>query len=255
MSRKLDSGTLPRPVVAILAIVALVFVGLWAEHHGYLDAKALRAGLRGERFQLGHVDFLGVSALDPAALWQTVGIPGGTALIDVDPELVVQALAGHPRIASVRAARVPPDRLVIAIVERAPIALEMSSGMGLAEGGERFPLEKGEAERLPQVSGEARRALPVIAAARALGVSLATVDAPRSDAVRMRAVGRPTVLVVGRDAETSLDDWRQLAASGLVESTGAREVDLRFRGNPVLRGFPKANGSTNSTGGGNGETR
>jgi len=55
--------------------------------------------------------------------------------------------------------------------------------------------------------------------------------------------------VVGRDEDESLADWRQLADSGLVESTGAREVDLRFRGNPVLRGFPK------STGGGNGATR
>jgi len=112
-----------------------------------------------------------------------------------------------------------------------------------------------EAERLPQVSGDARRALPVLAAARALGVNVATVDAPRTKNVRMRALGRPTVLVVGRDPSVSLADWRQLADTGLVESTGAREVDLRFRGNPVLRDFPKTTGSQKSTGGGNGETR
>ena len=249
MTRKLDSRALPRPMVAVLALVALVFAGLWAQHHGYLDARAVREGLRGDRFRLRHVDFVGIAALDPVALWQSVGITPGTPLVDVDPEMVVAVLAAHPRIARVRVARLPPGRLVIAISERVPVALEMSSGLGLADNGSRFPLASGEAERLPQVSGEARRALPVIAAASALGVHLATVDAPRARDVRVRALGRPTVLVVGRDEDASLSDWRQLADSGLVESTGAREVDLRFRGSPVLRGFPK------STGGGNGETR
>jgi hypothetical protein len=249
VTRKLETRALPRPLVGVLGLVALVFAGLWAQHHGYLDARALREGLRGDRFVLRHVDFVGIGELDPVALWQSVGIAEGTPLLDVDPELVVAALAAHPRVARVRAARLPPGRLVIGVLERVPVALEMSSGLGLAENGARFPLQAGEAERLPQVSGEARRALPVIAAARALGMNLATVDAPRARDVRVRALGRATVLVVGRDQDASLADWQQLAGSGLVESTGAREVDLRFRGNPVLRGFPK------STGGSNGETR
>lgn len=249
MTRRRDSDSLPRPLVVALALVALVFAGLWSKHHGFLELGALRDVLRAERFALRQVDFLGTSLLDPDTLWSSVGIPAGTALVDVDPDAVAGALAAHPRIARVRVARLLPDRLVIGVSERVPVALDMSTGLGLAEDGARFPLEAGEADLLPQVSGEARRALPVIAAARAHGVELATVDAPRSRAVRVRAVGRPTVLVLGRNQEASLADWTQLAGSGLVESTGAREVDLRFRGNPVLRGFPK------STGGGNGETR
>jgi len=255
MSRKLDTRALPRPFAALLVVVSLLFAGLWAQHHGYLDTRALRNGLRGERFQLRHVDFVGLAALDPGTLWQGAGVAAGTPLVDIDPEVVVQAISANPRVARVRAARLAPDRLVIGVSERVPIALEMSSGMGLAEDGTRFPLEKGEAERLPQVSGDPRRALPVLAAARLLGVNVATVDAPRAKNVRMRALGRPTVLVVGRDPSASLSDWRQLADTGLVESTGAREVDLRFRGNPVLRDFPKTTGTQKSTGGGNGETR
>lgn len=243
MSRKLDTRALPRPFAALLAIVALAFAGLWAQHHGYLDTRAIHDGLRGERFQLRHVDFVGLSALDPGTLWQFAGIAPGTPLVDIDPEAVAAAISANPRVARVRAARVAPDRLVIGVSERVPVALERSTGMGLAEDGTRFPLEAGEAERLPQVSGDPRRALPVLAAARVLGVNIATVDAPRSKNVRMRALGRPTVLVVGRDASASLSDWRQLADTGLVESTGAREVDLRFRGNPVLRDFPKTTGS------------
>jgi len=249
VTRKREARLLPRPLLGVLWLVAVTFAGLWAEHHGYLDTRALRAGLRAERFKLHRVDFVGIAALDPAALWQTVGIAPGIALVDVDPELVVQALAAQPRIARVRVARLLPDRLVIGISERVPIALDMSSGLGLAENGARFPLATGEAERLPQVSGDARRALPVLAAARALGMNLATVDAPRTSDVRVRALGHATVLVVGRDEDASLADWRQLADSGLVERTGAGEVDLRFRGNPVLRGFQK------STGGSSGATR
>ena len=249
MTRRSDSDSLPRPLAIALALVAVAFVGLWAKHHGFFELGALGDALRGERFALRQIDFVGASSLDPEALWRSVGIPAGTPLVDIDPDAVASALAAHPRIARVRVARLLPGRLVIGISERVPVALDMSSGLGLAEDGTRFPLEAGEAELLPQVSGEARRALPVIAAARARGVELATVDAPRSRAVRVRAVGRPTVLVLGRDQDAGLADWTQLAGSGLVESTGAREVDLRFRGNPVLRGFPK------STGGGNGETR
>ncbi len=247
--RKRDTHDLPRPLLAALGLVALAFAGLWAQHHGYLNARALREGLRADRFKLHQVDFIGLDELDPGALWQSVGIAPGTALVDVDPELVVQALAAHPRIARVRVARLLPDHLIIGISERVPIALEMSSGLGLAENGARFPLAPDEAERLPQVSGDASRALPVLAAARALGMNLATVDAPRTSDVRVRALGRPTVLVVGRDEDASLADWQQLAASGLVESTGAREVDLRFRGSPVLRSIPKP------TGGSSGATR
>lgn len=249
MKRRLDGRTLPRTLYFALAVVAFVFAGLWAEHHGYLDVHALREGLRGERFQLRHVDFVGLDALEPDELWRALEIAPGTALVDIDPEVAVAILARHPRIERVRAARLPPDRLLIAIVERVPVALEMSTGLGIAENGAVFPLKPGEAVRLPQVSGEAKRALPVVLAARALGVILATVNAPRAKEVRVRALGRPTVLVVGRDEDASLLDWKLLADSGLIESTGARVVDLRFRGSPVLRDIPKA------TGGENGETR
>jgi len=249
VKRRLDGRALPRPLYFALAVVAFTFAGLWAEHHGYLDVRSLREGLRGERFWLRHVDFVGIDALEPDELWRALEIAPGTALVDVDPEVVVQILARHPRIARVRAARLPPDRLLVSVAERVPIALEMSTGLGIADNGAVFPLKPGEAVRLPQVSGEAKRALPVLRAARLLGLSLATVHAPRAKEIRVRALGRPTVLVVGRDEDASLADWKQLADSGLVESTGARVVDLRFRGSPVLRDVPKA------TGGGNGETR
>lgn len=253
MSRKLDQRTLPRPILAVLAVVALVFAALWAQHHGFVPSQRLDATLRGERFRLRHVDFTGLVALAPAELWTLAEVAGGTPLVDLDPEAVETRLSAHARVARVRAARLPPDRLVIGVSERVPIAQDSADGLGLDAEGARFPLEPGEAERLPIVTGKAARALPVIEAARELGVNVASVETLREDAVRVRTLGRTALLVVGRDPKASLADWRQLADSGLVEQTGAREVDLRFRGNPVLRGFPKK--TAQAKGGGHGETR
>ena len=138
--------------------------------------------------------------------------------------------------------RLPPDRLVISLVERVPVALEATSGLALDASGERFPPLSDEVERLPLLSGDPRLGLPVIAAARDQGLNLASVDARRRGEVRVRTLGRAVQLVVGRDPKTAFADWRTLADSDLVESQGAQEVDLRFRSNPVLRDFKRTMG-------------
>jgi hypothetical protein len=238
-ARRLDGATLPRGVKRLLALVAVVFAALWAQHHGYLEVRALREGLRGEAFCLHHVDFVGVRALDRDSLWRLTGVAANTPLVDLDPQRVAHALAKDPRIAHARALRVPPDRLVIAISERVPVAVETASGLALDAGGARFPLLPGEEERLPRLSGEPRLALPVLAAARDLGVNLASVDATHPGEIRVRALGRTARLVVGSDARASFADWRELSDADVVESTGAQEVDLRFKRNPVLRDMRK----------------
>jgi cell division septal protein FtsQ len=248
-ARRLDGATLPRPVKLALALLALVFAGAWVRQHGYLDLEWLRAGLRGPTFSLHHVDFLGARTLDRAELCRLAGVLGSTPLVDLDPQRAADALAAHPRIARARAMRLPPDRLVISLVERVPVALEAVSGLAIDGSGERFPPLSDEVARLPLLSGDSRAALPVIAAARESGLNLASVDARGRGEVRVRTLGRAVRLVVGRDAKASFADWRQLADSDLVESQGAQEVDLRFRSNPVLRDFKR------TTGGENGEAR
>jgi cell division septal protein FtsQ len=241
-ARRLDGATLPRFVKIALALLALAFAAAWVGHHGYLRADWLRSGLRGPGFALRHVDFLGVRALDRAELCRLAGVLAGTPLVDLDPERAADLLAAHPRIARARAMRLPPDRLVISLVERVPVALEAQSGLALDSSGERFPPLSDEVERLPLLSGDPRVALPVIAAAREQGLNLASVDARGRGEVRVRTLGRAVQLVVGRDAKASFADWRQLAEGGLVESQGAQEVDLRFRSNPVLRDFKRTMG-------------
>jgi len=241
-ARRLDGATLPRPLKLGLGVLALVFAGAWVHHHGYASPEWLRTGLRGPGFALRHVDFVGARALDRSELCRLAGVLAGTPLVDLDPQRVSEALAAHPRIERVRAMRLPPDRLVISLVERVPVALEAESGLALDASGERFPPLSDEVARLPLLSGDPRAALPVIAAAREAGLNLASVDARSRGEVRVRALGRAVQLVVGRDAVASFADWRQLADSDLVESQGAQEVDLRFRSNPVLRDFKRTTG-------------
>lgn len=248
-ARRLDGSTLPRGVKRLLALVALAFAAFWAKHHGYLEARALGDFARGEVFRLRHVDFVGVRALDRDALWQLTGVAANTPLVDVDPERAALAVGKHPRVSRARCLRIPPDRLVISISERTPVALEVASGLALDANGTRFPLLPGEAERLPQLSGEPRLALPVLAAARELGLNLANVHAPRADEIHVRTLGRNVRLVVGRDARASFVDWRALSDADVVESVGAQEVDLRFKNNPVLRDLRRP------AGGEHGETR
>ena len=234
-ARRLDGATLPRGVRRLLALLAGVFAALWAQHHGYVDLHAVRELARGGAFQLHHVDFMGLHALDREALWHAAGVAAGTPLVDVDPDAVAAALAKHPRVARARAVRLFPDRLAIAIAERVPVAVESASGAALDAEGARFPLLAGEGEHLPQVVGDPRRALPVLAAARADGMHVASIEVGRSGELRVRLLGRATRLVVGDDARAAFADWRALADTELVESEGAQEVDLRFRNNPVLR--------------------
>ncbi len=101
---------------------------------------------------------------------------------------------------------------------------------------------------MPRLSGEPRFALPVLAAARELGLNLASVDATRAPEIHVRTLGRTVRLVVGSDARASFADWRALSDADVVENVGAQEVDLRFKRNPVLRDLrPPAGGDHGET--------
>jgi hypothetical protein len=198
------------------------------------DAETLRAALRRPALQLRRVDFVGTRALEPDALWQAAGIAPGLALVDVDPEAIEAALAANPRIARVRATRLPPDRLVVGVTEREPVALDAQTLEGIDAEGARFALEPAEQGGLPLVSGDVPRALEALAAARARGIRLARVHAAPSR-LEAEPEGESVRLVLSPDPAHDLESWLQLRASGLLARHAAREVDLRFEGSAVLR--------------------
>jgi hypothetical protein len=192
--------------------------------------------LRDERFQLQTVEVLGLEALDSEALIASAGLRAGVPLIEIDLERVTEAIRDHPRVATCRGAYLPPDRLLLEIEERVPVAALAGGAEGVDLAGERFPLLAGEAERLPRLRGEPAEALGLIAAARAARAQLSEIEVLANDDVRFRLAGETLWLRVGTDPERALADWQRLVESGQLERFSAREIDLRFRGNAVLVG-------------------
>jgi hypothetical protein len=192
--------------------------------------------LHGESFQLREVEVLGLEALDSEALIASTDLRAGVPLLEVDLERVTQAIRDHPRIASCRGAHLPPDRLLLEIEERVPVAALAGGAEGVDLAGERFPLVAGEAERLPRLRGDPAAGLALIAAARGAGTQLSEIEVLAGGDVRFRLAGETVWIRAGADPGRALADWRRLVQSGQLERFRAREVDLRFRGNAVLVG-------------------
>lgn len=90
------------------------------------------------------------------------GIAPGANVFGVSPAAVERLLERDPRIASVRARRVLPDRITIEITERQPVAIALVDGTPyLVEGNgrpfKRARLDTGEADGLLVISGIGRK--------------------------------------------------------------------------------------------------
>ncbi len=219
---------------------ALVFASLEAGL-GYgasavqLELATLQLKLRGPALQLRRVEFVGLERLDARALWRRAELPADAPLIDIDPAQIAARIAEHPRVERAQVLRLPPGRLLIGVRERVPVAVEARTGHGVDEQGARFVLQPGEPERLPRLDGSVRRALPLLRAARELGVAIRSVRAHGARELRFEPWAGEIRVRVGPDVRAGLRDWLRLDASGLVGVYGAREVDLRFTGSAVLR--------------------
>jgi cell division protein FtsQ len=226
------------PLLAGALLAAGAIGGLVGSRTASLAAlrlPSLSGWLRGAPFSVRHVDVIGLHALRAEDVVAELGLRPGTPLLDVDPEAIAAKLAPNPRIAGVRALRIPPDRLLVAVEERAPIGVLADSGRGFDAEGRRFALAPGEGDGLPRVAGDPVAAAGLLAAARERGVEIASVEASAAGDVRFRPAGSEALVRVGADADAGLDGWLRVAASGLERAHGAREVDLRFRGSAVLR--------------------
>ncbi len=235
------AGARRRVALALLLLLLGIGGGLAASRLVPALARAqlpsLGSWLRGERFRLRHVDWLGLRTLDGPALVAALEIAPQTPLVDLDVSAVLARLAKHPRIAHANGVRIPPDRLLLSVEERTPIAVLAGGSAGVDAGGARFSLAPGEALGLPELRGETARALPLLVAARERGLALASVSAAAPGDVRFRPSDLEVDVRVGVDPARALQDWERVAKTGLVRGYGAGEVDLRFANGAVLRSF------------------
>lgn len=226
------------------AAFALVSVGAglgYASSVGRLELPSLAQTLRRPELQLRRVEFVGLIHLDADELWRLASVPSRTPLVDVDARAVAERIGQHPRVERAQVLRVPPGHLLIGVSERVPVAVD-PTGFGVDARGARFPLLPDEREGLPRLVGSFRAGLPLLRAARELGVRVGSVRARSPRDLRFEPRGAQVEVRVGRDVRASLRTWLRVRASGLVDEYGASEVDLRFGGSAVLRGLRKRGG-------------
>jgi cell division septal protein FtsQ len=252
VTRKTGKQRSPRRWPWVLAgaafLATTVAAGLaYATSAGHIELLPLRERLRGPLLQLRRVEFIGLDRLDASGLWRRAQVASDAALIDIDTESIAARIVAHPRVERCEVLRVPPGLLLIEVRERVPVAIETETGAGVDVNGERFPLLAGESEHLPGVEGSILAALPLLRAARELGVRIRTVRSRGTRDLRFRPWAEGFDVRVGADARGALRNWLRLSESGLIDVYGPREVDLRFAGSAVLRNLRRNQGGEDGT--------
>jgi hypothetical protein len=201
------------------------------------------------------VDVLGARRVPAAAIAQATGLGPGAPLLDVDVGVVERRVADLPAIASARATLLPPDRLVVGVVERVPAAvvetgpdaalqLVCDQGMPFAPAG---PEDAARLPRLriaaPVLAGEPQQALGhATALARELAaaglvpeeVALRGPGDPEGAVVRLRGLTPPVVLGEPPYAG-AIERLVQLLSARRELAAASRGIDLRWRHRAVLR--------------------
>jgi cell division protein FtsQ len=200
--------------------------------HGPAATREISRRLRNEPFLLEALEVLGTRRLDAQAVVAASGLRHGTPLVDVDTERVEERVAALPGVASVRSLRIPPDRLVLDVEERA--RARPSERAGLPSLRTQALVKPGEAH------ADVAAAVELIAALSARGLVPAEIELPareRSEGPRVRLRGLRAGIDVGwKPWDAALGRLVQLLATRPELALAAQEIDVRFAGQAVVRG-------------------
>lgn len=261
--RALESRPRPRPrrpsgigrkVVSIL-VTLLVVVAL--AHVPWREARA-------RAFALQAIDVEGTRYLDAARVAKIAGLAIGQDWFGIDCARARQALVLCPRIAGAEVERRFPRNVRIRVVEREPAMLVRhgtaweidSAGVLLA------PLEPGAVSDVPLLAGPSFEQLPEGARVSAEPVRRGLQWVQALSVSELKLTGQVSEVDVSDPSSTGLwlldgthvlaQAWppgtRQLSALRVVladlkkRGTVAREVDLRFEGQVIVR--PAHSGAT-----------
>lgn len=242
--------------------VPLLTAGAFVIGLGAADRIAAHGvAARPDLFVVRHLEIEGAERLDPSELARAA-MPDG-ADVATSPEEIAVRLEAHPWIAQVEAARIAPDSVVARVREYQPVAVAEALGetplLVDAAGIPFADASGGEWNALPRLVVAEPPALDRREALLAQGVALAhavaeagfgqielALDGEDPNAVpALRVAGVPARIVLGAgDPGPKLALLKSaLAQDGDTERTSARnarEIDLRFAEQLVLRPFVSA---------------
>ncbi len=242
-----------------LTLAGLTLLGLTMQ-----DAVTARFedALRGDAFRLSAVEVIGADQISSQEIVHALGLPAGTALIDLDPARLEARLAAHPHLAQVTILRFPPSKLLVEVQERSPAAVAFIPGQRQAylvdvEGrpyapagplhmGSNFPLlESARPAEIGQPSAALAGAIELARSVGALETGVATririgAEGDAEGISLALGDGQQRVILGMGEFDAKLERLRALHAAELPEVATAREIDLRFRDQVVLRSQPSS---------------
>lgn len=237
---------------------------------------ALTASTPARDASLREIGVLGHQRLSAPEVARATGLAPGQALAEIEPERVAGRLAAHPWVRDARAVALPGGDVVVAVAEREPVAV-VAWGAGaerrhwlVDRQGTPFAPAGDAAPGLPRFEAPAPLAADVPEPRLAAGLALPELlpSALRERAVEWRApppgsragwilaaTDAPALTVVLGDDRGHGELPRRLARLALLLESGraavahAREIDLRFANQAVLRD-PRADTAEPSSGSG-----
>lgn len=246
--------------IAMVASAVLLAGGI-----GLVFVIAPRWGMRAEEFRVARIDVRGVSVLTPSEVEELSGLSVGESLLAVSVPAVEIAVAASPRVERAQATKLLPDRVLITLVEKEPIAFVETTG-GVVEVAEdltvlpvvaRTPFVDlpvvtgghGELEAGKAVSGEelvsalelVRRVRTV---SRPLWMDMSEVRIAPGSGLVIYTVADGAEIRVGSGALDEQGIRRLSMVLADLEARGVRveSIDLRFEDQAVVRARPGAAG-------------
>jgi cell division protein FtsQ len=216
--------------------------------------EPLFAHLSPEHARIASLAISGNVHTDPAQIAAASGLAVGALIAQVDEQAVARRLEALPWVARAHAAKLLPNRVVVRIEERVPVAVAR-----LADGSRQLVDASGVAfapapsdSHGPELLGLAAlpapgRASPELAAGVALLAAWRTAGLPAASGVEVagaapaelpavRVAERPLRVLFG-DGERAeqLERLARILAAGGDALAAARAIDLRFPGQGVVR--------------------
>lgn len=196
------------------------------------------------------------------------GVSRGTPLAGIDLDEVVDQLEDHDWIASARALRLPGGAVVVHVEEHQPLGLVEIGGpdalFAVDAAGQPFaPADAASFAELPRLVPDGSvtpheasatlatalriaRMFPEHGLAQPRSIGVPAEDDPEGFTLQLR--GQDARIVLGRDdLDTRIGNLARLLATRAGEVSRAREVDLRFADQVVLREKSTRKGSTEAT--------